>query len=63
MRDVLNKQDTLEFEKAKVKELDEILQDSFNGFSGNSVVLAGTERARKTLAESHSATNLSSRGN
>lgn len=63
MSDVLNEQDTLEFEKSKVKDLHEVLQDRFDGLPGDSVVLAGTERARKTLTESQSTTDLECRGN
>lgn len=59
---VLNKQNTLEFKKTKVKELDEVLQDCFDGFLGNGVVLAGTERASNALAKKKSATKFKSGG-
>lgn len=59
---IFDEQNALEFEKTKVKQLDEVLQDGFDGFLGNSVVLAGTERACNALAKKESATKLKSSG-
>jgi len=59
---IFNEQNTLEFEKTKVKELDEVFQHGFDGFLGNRVVLAGTERASNALAKKKSATKFKSGG-
>ena len=59
---VFNEQNALEFEKTKVQELDKVLQDGFDGFLGNGVVLAGTERAGNALAKKKSTTKLKSGG-
>lgn len=43
---ILHEQNALEFEETEIKELHKVLQNCFDGFLGNGVVFAGTERAR-----------------
>lgn len=62
VKDILDEENPLEFDREEVEKLLEILQVRLEGFSRDGEVLAGAEGASQALGEDGFAGDLSSKG-